>query len=289
MKALNTALTTIRRSPYQAMTSILMVSVTFFVGYAFSLFIIGASIISQHFETKPQIVAFFELETSLDTVNDVAKKIESKDYVDGITIIDQEEALKLYQEENKDDPLLLELVTKDILPASIEVSSKNLDDLEKINSDFDEFSEVEEVIFQEDVVSTLSKWIKTSEVIGIVSTSILSIISFLIIMIVIGMKATNQKKSVKIMRMLGATKGFIKAPFMIEGMIYGMIGALIGWLTTFSLLLYLNTPIKEALGEISLLPIPIEFYVIHASAGILFGIVLGAFASLVATQRLIRN
>ncbi len=289
MSSLTTALTTIRRSPYQAITSIIMVSVTFFVGFSFSLFVIGSSIILQHFETRPQIIAFFELETSPEDIKKAAEKIKTKSYVESATIITQEDALKLYQEENKNDPLLLELVTADILPASLEVSANNIESLSEIKNDLDEVSQVEDVIFQEDVVSTLSQWIRTAEIIGISATSILAIISFLIIMIVTAMKATAQKNSIRIMRMLGATKGYIKVPFMIEGMMYGLAGAVIGWLVTFSILLYLTPSINEVLGEIKLLPIPIEFYLIHGSVGILLGIILGGFASLVAIQRLIKN
>ncbi|MBU0974514.1 permease-like cell division protein FtsX [Patescibacteria group bacterium] len=289
MSSLTTTLTTIRRSPYQTITSVTMVAVTFFVGFSFSLFVIGASKVLQHFETRPQIIAFFELETPIEEIEKTIEKIKSKPYVESAKIITQEDALKLYQEENKNDPLLLELVTADILPASIEVSGRNIESLINIKNDFDEFNQVEDVVFQEDVVAILSKWIGAAEIIGISAVSILTLISFLIIMTVTAMKATAQKKSIKIMRLLGATKGYIKVPFMYEGMIYGLVGATIGWLITFSILLYLTPSINEVLGEIKLLPIPLEFYIIHGIIGILSGVFLGGFASLVAIQRLIRN
>ncbi|MBP7700684.1 permease-like cell division protein FtsX [Candidatus Woesebacteria bacterium] len=289
MNSITTALATIRRSPYQALTSIIMVSVTFFVAFSFSLFVFGASKVLQHFETRPQIIAFFKLETPIADIKAVAEKIKSKDYVESASVISQEDALKLYQEENKSDPLLLELVTADILPASVEVSGKSIESLEKIKTDLNEFDQVEDIRFQEDVVLTLSKWVKTAEIIGLTSIIVLSSISFLIIMTITAMKASAQKKSITIMRLLGATKGYIKAPFMIEGMIYGLIGSVIGWISTFSALLYLTPVINEALGEIKLLPIPIEFYLMHASIGIILGFILGGFASLVAVQRLIKN
>ncbi|MCB9813021.1 MAG: FtsX-like permease family protein [Pseudomonadales bacterium] len=289
MSSFSTALTTIRRSPYQAMTSILMVAVTFFVGFSFSLFVIGAGKVLQHFETRPQIIAFFELQTTENQINEIVAQVKQKSYVEAISVINQDQALKLYQEENKDDPLLLELVTADILPASIEVSSNNIESLELIKNDLEKFDTVEDVIFQEDVISTLSKWIRIAEIIGLTTTLILATISFLIIMTIMGMKATTQKKSMTIMRMLGATKGYIKAPFMIEGMIYGLLGASIGWLATFSALLYLTPTITEILGDIKIFPISTEFYLLHIGIGILSGILLGSFAGLMATQRLIKN
>lgn len=289
MNSFTTALTTIRRSPYQALTSILMVAVTFFVAYAFSIFLLGSKIVLEHFETQPQILAFFELETKPEIINTVAQTMEEKSYVSSVKVISQEDALKLYQKDNSDDPLLLELVTSDILPASVEVSGSNIESLAMIKSDLDEFNQIEDIEYQEDVISTLSSWITTIELTGLITTIVLAVISFLIIMVIIAMKANVQKNKIKIMRMLGATKWYIKAPYMYEGMIYGFTGAIIGWTLMFAVLLYLTPSINYMLGDITILPAPIEFYVIHALGGIILGMFLGSFASIFAVQRFIKN
>ncbi len=289
MNSFTTALTTIRRSPYQALTSILMVATTFFVAYVFSIFMIGSKIVLEHFETQPQILAFFVLETKPEIIESVAKTMEERPYVSSVEIISQEEALKLYQKDNSDDPLLLELVTADILPASVEVSGIDIDSLALIKKDLESFSQIEDIEYQEDVISTLSSWITTIELVGVGTTVVLGTISFLIIMVIIAMKANVQKKKIAIMRMLGATKWYIKAPYMYEGIIYGLIGALLGWLAMFATLLYLTPSINSMLGDISLLPAPIEFYVLHAAGGGVLGMFLGAFASIFAIQRFIKN
>jgi cell division transport system permease protein len=289
MNSFSTALTTIRRSPYQALTSILIVALTFFVAYSFSLFIIGAKVVLKHFETQPQIIAFFELETNPDVINTVAKTMEEKSYVSSVVVISQEQALELYQDDNSDDPLLLELVTADILPASVEVSGIDIDSLSMIKQDLEAFDQVEDIEYQEDVISTLSSWITTIEIAGIVTTVILGTVSFLIIMVIIAMKANAQKKKIQIMRMLGATKWYIKTPYMYEGMVYGLVGALIGWFVMFAGLLYLTPSINYILGDIKLLPAPLEFYAIHALSGLFLAMLLGSFASVVAIQRFIKN
>lgn len=289
MNSFSTALTTIRRSPYQAITSILMVAVTFFVAYSFSAFVLGSKIVLEHFETQPQILAFFELETQPEIIKTVAETMEEKPYVASVTIISQEEALELYQKDNSDDPLLLELVTADILPASVEVSGRDITALNTIKNDLEKFDAVEDIEYQEDVIMTLSRWIDTLELTGVAATVILGAISFLIIMTIIAMKANAQKKKIAVMRMLGATKWYIKAPYMYEGMIYGFVGALTGWTAMFAALLYLTPSINFVLGDITLLPAPIEFYAIHAGVGVIVAMLLGAFASVTAIQRFIKN
>src|SRR3990167_1981684 len=132
MNSLTTALTNIRRSPYQSLAAILLLSLTFFVGYALSFFILGSEQVLRYFETRPQVIAFFELNTQADTINQLAQTLRTQTYVTNVTLITQEEALKNYQSANRDDPLLLELVTAQILPASLEVSGQTIEDLQKI-------------------------------------------------------------------------------------------------------------------------------------------------------------
>lgn len=288
MNSLTTALTTIRRSPYQALISILMIAVTFFVAYSFTIFLIGSKIVLQHFETQPQVLAFFELETEPSVISTVAQEMKKQPYVSKVTIISQEEALELYQKDNSEDPLLLELVTADILPASIEISGATITDLELIKTDLEKYEAVEDIEYQEDVITTLTKWITSLEIAGLAITGLLAFISFLMIMTIIAMKANAQKNKIQIMRMLGATGWYIKAPYMYEGILYGLIGSLIGWTVMFAALLYITPSLNYILSDITLLPAPIEFYAIHAGAGIISAMILGAFASMIAVQRFIK-
>lgn len=289
MRSLVVALTTIRRSPYQALTSILMLSVTFFVAYSFSFLLMGMHVILTHFESQPQIIAFFEVDAPESEVKDVREKIKQKAYVKDVVFVSKEEALKIYQESNKDQPLLLELVTAEILPASIEVSAQNISDLPKIKKDLETFSAVDEVDFQENTVNQLERWIYNLRTVGLASVIILVVISFLIITTLTAMKASNQKAAIKIMRLIGATRGYIKAPFVMEGMVYGLVGSVVGWLGSYSALIYLSTWIRDFVGDITLLPVPVDVLVVQFASGTFVGLMLGGFAGLIAVSRLIRR
>ena len=289
MNALTSALTTIRRSPYQALVSILMVSVTFFVVYMFSFFVAGTQKVLTYFETQPQVIAFFELETPETSITALEKKMTEQWYVDSVKVVTQDEALKIYQEDNKNDPLLLELVTADILPASIEVAAKDLDSLILVKEELEKASDVEDVEYQEGIVETLSSWTASVRTIGIVAIFTLSTISFLIIMVIIAIKATHKRNTIKIMRFIGATSWYIKAPFVVEGMLYGIMGSVLGFGATVATLMYSSPWISEFLGDIQIFPIPTELFAIQVGVGTLGGIVLGGFAGLLAVQRLIKQ
>ncbi len=289
MTHLNTALTNIRRSPYQNLAAVLLLSITFFVGYTFSLFMYSADYILKYFETRPQIIAFFELETSSEQINTVEKTMQEKTYVESTTVIDKEKALEIYQENNKEDPLLLELVTADILPASIEVSGKDVESLQLIKSDLEEFEAIDEVVFQQNIIDSLKKWTMNVRLIGIGSIVILSFTSLLTIIVMTAMKISGKRNSINIMRMIGATKWYIKAPYVYEGMMYGIMSSLMGWGMMYTGLLYLTPSMKNFLGAIPLLPIPNQIFAIQLATGTSIGIVLTALASAIAVQRVMRK
>jgi cell division transport system permease protein len=271
------------------LAAVIMVSLTCFVAYAFSLFVIGTERILQYFETRPQVIAFFELDAPTDAINRLADTMRSKSYVENVSVVSKDQALEMYQQDNKDDPLLLELVTADILPASIEVSGKSGNDLDQIKSDLETGTAVDDVVFQKDVIDSLNTWTSSVRLIGIGSVALLSLTSFLIVMVIIGIKITAKKHAINIMRIIGATRWYIKRPFMVEGMLYGLAGSLIGWSAMFGGLLYLTPWLQNFLGTVPLFPIPPEVFAIQVGVGTLLAILIGMLAAMVASQRLIKR
>jgi len=289
MSPLATALTTMRRSPYQSLAALFIVTLTFFVGYVFSTTGLIAQQVLKYFETRPQVIAFFELDAANSTVKDLAQKMESKSYVERVKIIDQEQALKLYREDNKDDPLLHELVTADILPASIEVSGQDVGSLAQIKEDLDKSEGVDEVILQQEIVDSLRQWTESLRYIGIGSIVILGSLSLLIIIIITGIRITTKRHAIQIMRMIGATKWYVKSPFVFEGMLYGLIGSLLGWCLMFVGLLYTTPWIQNFLGSVPVFPISEYYYMVQVSVGTLIGMILSALASDWAAGRMMKR
>lgn len=289
MSHVSTALTNIRRSPYQTLAVVLLVSITFFVGYVFSLFLYSAENILRHFERTPQVIAYFQLDAPDDAIKTLETTMQSKDYVGNVVIINKERALEIYREDNKDDPLLLELVTADILPASIEVSGEDAASLPRIKEDLENAEGIDEVVYQQDVIDQLQAWTRSIRSIGLGSVVVLALTSLLLIIIVTGLKVANRRRAIQIMRIIGASKWYIRAPFVYEGIIYGIVGSLIGWAGMYLGLMYATPWLQEFLGTIPLFPLQPEFFAIQVGGGTAIGIVLGALASSFATQRLMKG
>lgn len=289
MNHLETALTQMRRSPYQSLAAVLTVSITCFVAYWLSLLLLGAHVLLGYFESRPQVIAFFELTAPTQQVQQVAETMRSKPYVASVTLVDKEKALSLYREDNRDDPLLLELVTSDILPASIELSGTTVEDLEKIKKDLDTQSGIDEVIFQQDLVDVLSRWVHSLRIVGSASIAIMGLNAFLVISMIVSMKLLTKKSAIHTMRIIGATRWYITWPFFYEGMVYGLLGSGFGWSLMFVSFLYASPWLKDFLGSLPLLPVPWSVFAIQVSVGTLFTMLLGGFVGTLAVRRFIKK
>ena len=129
MKFLKAMFKNVRRSPYQALAAVLIMMLTFLTISFFVFLLSGSSRIVSFFESKPQVTAFFKNETKQKEIDDLTQKVKEGGVVASVKFVSKQQALKIYQEQNKDDPLLLDLVTADILPASLEISTFKIEDL----------------------------------------------------------------------------------------------------------------------------------------------------------------
>ena len=275
----------IRRSPYQAIALIAVLSVTIFAAQVFAILMQGMSTISSYFETQPQITAFFTDEISESTLKEYQQQLEAKEYVKEVSYISKDDALALYTEDNKDDPLMLEMVSADILPASLEVSAETIEDLNKVKSDVESLQGVEDIAMQQDVIDAISKWTHAIEVGGYSVVGFLAVTSALILIIVISMKISSKRSEIATMRLMGANSWYIRGPFIMEAAFYGAVSALIGCAIVLTGLNYFRPQITSFMQDIPVLPLPQDFliYLIGGSVG--GGALLGMISAFIASRR----
>ncbi|HBD02374.1 MAG: Cell division protein [Microgenomates group bacterium GW2011_GWC1_46_16] len=288
MTKFRTTLKLIRRSPYQSIAAVIMTTVTFFIISVSSLAALGGHQLLQFFQSRPQVTAFFKDGTTPAQVEALKTQITQGKAIESATYISQSDALTLYREQNQDNPLLLEMVTADILPASLEVSAKNVTDLASIAETMQQSSYVEEVVFQKDVIDTLAKWVNGLRWGGAILSGLLVFASVTTIIIILGLKFSNKKNELKTLALLGASSWYIRSPFLVEGILYSLLGAFLGWGISYLVLLYTTPNLIDFLTGIPLLPVPLWVMAIILGGELLLGAILGAVSSLIATRRLSR-
>lgn len=275
----------IRRSPFQALAASMVMFFTFFALLVFLLLASGSQAILRHYESKPQVIAFFKDGTTQQDVEAIKGLLTQQPKVIKIKYVSKEEALQIYKEQNKKKPELLELVTAKFLPASLEVSTQTPADLKPVAEILRREPVVEEVAVPEDVVATLTAATRFIRVVGGATVSFLAVFATLEVLMIIGFKIRLRKDEIEIMRLLGASSPFIRVPFILEGMFYGMVGAIISWILTYTLLWYFTPFLKEKLDEVQLLPVDPLFMLALLGSSLVIAVVIGGLGSLGAVRR----
>jgi cell division transport system permease protein len=282
------AWTHIRRSPYQALSAVLVLTLTFFV----ISFVAGILYVSEnairYFESKPQVTFFLKDTVKQGDVDKLISGLKNDSVVSSVKYVSKDDALKLYRKQFEKDPLLLEMVTASILPASIEVSTVDVSNLQTVYDEYKNNSSVEEVVFQKDIVQNLSKWTNVVRIIGIGYISFHLILSFFVIMTIISMKIAIKKEEIEILQLLGATRSYIRTPFILEGMFYGFVGSTIASVVFIFAVFMTLTKFSGVLSGMNFLNFDPMIIVLYFGVMTVFGLLLGWFSSMLAVFRFLK-
>jgi cell division transport system permease protein len=287
----------IRRSPYQAVAAIITMFVTFLLGGFFFLTSTASAVTLGFFESKPQITVFFSDQAAQKDADALTEKLRATGKTASITYVSKDQALNIYKEQNKDDPLLLEMVTADILPASLEISATDPNFLKDFEPLLKDDPNVEDVVYQEDVVDSMIVWTRAIRTTGLLLAGLLAFDSLLVIVTVIGMKIALRRDEVEVLKLVGASPWYIRMPFIFEGAIYGASGAFFAWIVLTGLMLWFRPVILSVLGLIpvisTVLRDPTQSVFLLSSAGFLgvlvvSGLILGSLGSLLSVGRYLR-
>lgn len=258
-----TAIEAIKRSPFQAVSAIFVLALTFFVATTVSILVYSSSKALSYFETRPQIISFLKSETGSDAITALQNKLALDARVKDVKYVPKEEALEIYKKATEDNPLLAELVSPSIFPASLEFSVTDLKLAEEVINEIKNEAIVEQVGFTaniggekslSDVVSRLKTISYYLRVGGIVFVGALAITSFLVLLVIISMRMTSRKGEIEILSLIGATPAFIRSPIVLEGVFYSLIGVISGWTLSFIFWLYVSPSLLSYFGTIPVLP-----------------------------------
>ena len=289
MSPLKTTWHHIRRSPIQSLIATIVMVLSFFFISLFAIINSGLSSVLNYFETKPEITLFLKDGLDKATVENIQKDLSNYPSIKEITFISKDKALSIYKDQNKDNPLLTEMVTASILPASFEITVSNPQVLEQIYQNYStKTTVIDEIIYQKDIIKSLLDWTSATRKIGLVVILTIASISFLTMITIIGMKITNRKDEIKTSRLLGASNFYVKKPFLLEGIIYGIFGSIVGFILSFLLVLISQKSVNSFFQPVVFFDIKANFYILLLIAEIFIGTFLGFVASWIGVKRYIK-
>lgn len=189
--------------------------------------------------SKIDVSVFLNDADTPDQINALRAQLQQQPNVEAVKFVSKSDALKEYEQQNANNPKLLEAVTAadNPLPASLQIKAKNPNNLDPIVSVVSQPANKKLLTADQNAVSysgsrkaTIDKIVQTSNFFratGFVASILFIIISTLIIFNTIRMAIFTRREEIEIMKLVGATNWFIRGPFIFEAALYGMIAAVI--------------------------------------------------------------
>lgn len=279
----------IRRSPFQALAASMAMFSAFFALLIFLLLAAGSQTTLKFYESKPQVIAFFKDGTTQNDVTAIQNALDQTNKIKSTKYVSKEEALQIYHKLSKDKPDLVEAVTANILPASLEVSTQSPEDLSMIAEMLKKEPVVDDVVLPQDVVKNITSGARLIRLVGGTVVIYLILFATLQVLMIISFKIRLKRQEIEIMRLLGASPGFIRTPFILEGIFYGLVGALIAWVAVYILLWFFEPFARNFFqGEMQLLPVSPLFMAGLLGSEAIVAIIVGGLGAYGAVRRYLR-
>jgi cell division transport system permease protein len=200
------------------------------VGVA-GLFALNVNSIVSYFEDENEIVAYVVDGVTQEELDALDLQLHTIENTADIVFVSNEEALEMQMEQYGEYAWLLEDFRgeNNVLPHAYRVKVKDIAELEDTADAIYALESVQEVRVPTEVAHTLLSIRRIVSTCGIVIVAILLVVSLIIIANTIKITVFNRRKEISIMKYVGATDTFIKLPFLVEGLLLGLISALVAY------------------------------------------------------------
>lgn len=241
-------------------------------------------------ETKnkfDEIQIFLEDDITDEQLDYIEEQAKENEGVLSVIYQSKDQALEIMKEDWGENAYLLEGFETNPLPDSFIVKLKGIEYADSVVNKVQELEGIDEVKYYKDIIEKLVLMANYVRGGGLIITAILIVVSIFIISNTIKITVTARQREINIMKYVGATNGYIRGPFIIEGVLFGLIGAVLSILiVNYGYRYFFNTVNDRlyVLFTVYLVP-PVALIKDLSIIFISIGMGIGALGSLVSLKR----
>jgi cell division transport system permease protein len=284
---LKESLINFRKNWVMSIAAISTVAASLLLFGAFTLFAYTMGNIIETIEQRVEIVVYLKDEAPHEVVSELQKEIIGWSEVKEINYVSKEEALERLKREFKEHPEMIQYIRGNPLPASLEIKLEDPHEVSQVANRLKGRPEIDDIKYGKKWVEKLFAVTKVVRWISVLFISLLAFASLVLISNTIRMGIYARRKEVAIMRLVGASNWFIRWPFLLEGIIQGILGAALA-----ISLLYVGKTllINKAEEVMPFLQIRLDeqFFIQILMALVVSGIIIGATGSFIALRRYLK-
>ena len=231
-------------------TSIISISLVLFLLGLVGLLILNTRKLSDYVKENIGFSVILKDNVKEVEIIRLQKNLDATRYVKATEYITKEKAARELQEELGED--FVDFLGYNPLLASIDVhlyaSYANPDSIAVIENDLQQYPQVKEVFYQKSLVHLVNENVKKISIIILLFSGLLFLIAVALINNTIRLSVYSKRFLIRTMQLVGATRGFIRRPFLYKGAVHGIIGALIAIGLLVTSLYFIQNEFKEIIS-----------------------------------------
>lgn len=217
------------RNKLMTLASVSTVAASLIIFGIFLILVINLNHNMQLLTSQPEMEIFLKADLKDDKISEVEQRIKNDQNIQSYTKVTKEEALEKAKKLMGDNAKLLDGEDNSFLPVSFIV--KLNDSLKSVDvaNEYKKLAEVDDVTYYMEVISMIAKLNSWSRIIALVVLAIILVVSVFIISNTIKLTVFARRKEINIMKFIGATDWFIRWPFVVEGILIGVLGSIVAF------------------------------------------------------------
>ncbi len=250
----------------------------------------------QHFVREAEegvaVTVLFDEGTTEDEILEIGQGLTKRDGVSEVVYVSADEAWKSYQEKYfEGNPEVAEAFVDDnplANSSNLEIYMKDISKQDDLVTYIESLDKVRKVNRSDSVASMLTDFNRLVSYVSVAIIGLLLAVAIFLINNTVAIGISVRREEIGIMRLIGAKNSFIKAPFLIEGIVIGLVGAIFPLILLYflynKLITYVGTQFTGLSNVMDFLPAAQLFQTL-LPVGMALGVGIGFFGSIVTIQR----
>lgn len=284
---LREVLANFKKNPFMVFASIATVMFLVAISGSFLLAFINMKALKKELVSQLEIIVYLKSGLTENEVSSLNARLINDSEIAEVRFVSKSQALDKLKEDMKQDDLDLSGITGNPLPDSFIVRAHNAPLIPAIAQRIGSFSEVRGVNYWEKNLDKFFAVVNIARIIGLVIVTLLGVATIFIINNTIRLSVFARRREIKIMELVGAAHWFIRGPFILEGMFYGLVGSLAA---IFCLRTGYNSILEKIQSQITFLPLVTSGDILmQLFVSLLFtGVVIGGIGSYVSVSKFLK-
>ena len=213
------------RNRFMAIASVLTVTLSMFILGVFLSAVLNINHMASYLENQVEMTVYLKDGLTTDQVMGIGKYLKAQPGMKEIKFTNKDQAMKDFRERMGDQQGLLDAINGNPLPTSYQMSCQTSEQRETAAEVVAKYQGVETVQYGKDIIEQLYKVAQVIRLSGIVLIIFLAGAELFIISNTIRLTVFARRREIQIMKYVGASNGFIRWPFLFEGMVIGFLGS----------------------------------------------------------------